>query len=122
MNQWNILVVEDEPDGQEVIRDILENHSIGAETVGLAETAIQCLGEKSYTGLIIDLALPGMDGMNLLQTIRNNDETAHLPCLAITAYHNSLVKQQALEAGFNAYLSKPFNEQSLMYELKRIMK
>ena len=118
-NDWNILVVEDEPDGQAVVSGILRNFNIATEAVGSAEEALHRLAEQSYTGVVIDLALPGMDGMDLLEAIRNNPDISTLPCVAITAFHSSKVKKQALEAGFDAYLSKPLDRTMFVEALNR---
>jgi len=118
---WHVLVVEDEPDGQEVVRGILDYFNIAADTVGTAEDAIHLLNQNSYNAAVIDLALPGMDGMELVAAIRDSRNTASLPCIAVTAFHTSAVKQQALEAGFNAYLPKPIDDVAFVSALDRLI-
>src|SRR5215470_429952 len=118
MGDWSILVVEDEPDAQEVMAEMLGHFEIEAELVGSAEEALSLLAERQYTAAVIDLALPGMDGLALMRTMRSNPQTADLPCVAVTAYHSSLVKKQALEAGCNAYMSKPLDDNHLLEELE----
>src|SRR4051794_39260214 len=113
---WQILVVEDEPDGQVVVSRLLKFFNITADAFGSAEEALQALGSKHYQAAIIDLALPGMDGLSLVGEIRNNNETASLPCIAITAYHTSSVRQQTIDAGFDAYFSKPLDDTSFIRE------
>lgn len=122
MKDWHILVVEDEPDGQEVVSGILGLLSISTDVVASAEEALQLLEENRYNAVIIDIALPGMNGMDLIEKIRANDTLSSLPCIAITAYHSSVVKQQALAAGFNSYFSKPIDDTSFMREVDRIVK
>src|SRR5258706_3997357 len=100
-----VLVVEDEPDGQEVIAQLLKHFLMETDQVASAEEALQLLTEHAYSGAVIDLALPGMDGWELLKLIRSTPHTTHLPCVAITAFHTSTVRQQALVSGFNAYFS-----------------
>lgn len=121
-SDWNILVVEDEPDGQAVVSGILRNSNIATDAVGSAEEALSRLANQSYTGVVIDLALPGMDGMDLLTAIRNDPSIADLPCVAITAFHSSKVKKQALDAGFDAYLSKPIDRTMFVEELSRVVR
>lgn len=121
MSGWHILVVEDEPDGQEVVRGILDYFQIAADAVGSAEAAMDYLENSQYNAVVIDLALPGMDGIELLAAIRNHAPTAHLPCVAITAFHTSAVKMQALEAGFDAYFPKPLDDMAFARELDRIL-
>ncbi len=120
-SDWKILVVEDEPDGQIVVGGILNYFSISMDAFNSAEEAIQALSDKLYTAVIIDLNLPGMDGISLVQAIRQNPPTADIPCIAITAYHTSTVKKQAIEAGFDAYFSKPLDDTSFIRELERVI-
>jgi CheY-like chemotaxis protein len=116
---WHILIVEDEPDGQEVIAGLLGQFDIAADAVGTAEEALDRLTRQSYTAAIIDLALPRMDGLALLKAIRNNPMTASLPCIVCTAYHSSLVKRQAIEAGCTAYLTKPLDDHFFVKEIDK---
>src|SRR5262245_35102797 len=121
VSEWVVLAVEDEPDGQEVIIGLLAHFGVQVDMVSSAEEALHFLGERPYHAVIVDLALPGMDGLTLLQTIRGNDFTAAMPCLVITAYHSSLVKKQAFDAGCDAYLTKPLQETDLYRELSRLL-
>jgi CheY-like chemotaxis protein len=118
---WNILVVEDEPDGQIVVARLLRYFNVSTDAVGTAEDAISALSEKNYTAAVIDLALPGMDGLQLIQNIRQNPDTSNLPCIAITAYHTSSVRQQAIDAGFDTYFSKPLDDTSFFREVSRVI-
>ena len=120
-SQWHVLVVEDEPDGQEVVQNLLDYFNIAADAVGTAEEAIEFLHDRRYHAAVIDLALPNMDGIELVTAIRRNEETTQLPCLAITAFHTSAVKQQALGVGFDAYVPKPINNKMFINELERII-
>jgi CheY-like chemotaxis protein len=120
-HDWQVLVVEDEPDGQEVVKGILNLFHIASDAVGTAEEAVEALQRTRYHAVVIDLALPGMDGMELVAAIRTNRDTAMLPCIAVTAFHDSAVRQQALEAGFDAYFPKPLNDTGFVRELDRIL-
>ncbi|MBN1121243.1 MAG: response regulator [Anaerolineae bacterium] len=104
-----ILVVEDEPDGQELVSRMLKVINVDIEVAGDGETGWDMLHEKNYTMAIIDLALPGMGGIELLNLIRDSDALQNLPCVAITAYHTPELKQQALAAGFDSYFAKPLD-------------
>ena len=119
--KWSILVVEDEIDGQEVVSSLLSNFNITSETAFTAEEALKLLNQKNYTGALIDLALPGMDGLSLVKRIRENPATAKIPCVAITAFHSSQVRQQAIAAGFNGYFPKPLEEISFVRELQYLI-
>jgi CheY-like chemotaxis protein len=71
--------------------------------------------------LIVDLALPGMDGWGFLREVQNNAATAHIPAVAVTAFHSANVARQTIEAGFKAYFPKPLDTMSFVRELTRII-
>ena len=120
-SEWVILAVEDEPDSQEVVVGLLDHIGIEVRIVGSAEEAISELSHNDYQAIILDLALPHMDGLTLLGIVQGNPTTAHIPCIVITAYDLSLVKKQALAAGCDAYLVKPLRERYLVDELRRVL-
>jgi CheY-like chemotaxis protein len=104
-----MLVVEDDRYGSEVVASMLRFHQISADFARSAEEALEFLDGNQYTMAIIDLNLPGKDGWSLLQAIQSNMPTASLPCIAITAYHDAKVAQEALHAGFAGYFPKPLH-------------
>lgn len=116
-SDWLVLIVEDEPDGLTIVSALLEANNIATHGVRTAEEALSLLSQHHYNGVIIDLALPGMDGWQLLAAIRADERTAHLPCFAITAYHNSTVRRQASESGFMDYFPKPLDDRHFVDEL-----
>lgn len=120
MSQKRVLVVEDEPDGQAVVRGLLRHLDVYPDTVATAEEAMHMLNANHYDGVILDIALPGMDGLELLTEIRHSD-LANLPCMIITAFHSSQVKQHALDAGCDVYFAKPLDKTSFMREFERMM-
>ncbi len=109
MSQYPILVVEDDPDGQEVVSRMLRQVNIETDWANSAEQAWEMLKANAYAGAIIDLALPGQDGFQLLQSIRRDAALNRLPCIAVTAYHSPELKHDALAGGFDGYFAKPLN-------------
>jgi CheY-like chemotaxis protein len=118
MTTAHVLIVEDDPDGQEVIATILDYYQLSADVASSAEDAIDLLEQRNYDVAVVDLALPNIDGWRLLQIIRSQPRTAYLPCLAITAYHSADVALKAIEVGFNSYLPKPFDTNTFINELR----
>ncbi|MBL8118898.1 MAG: response regulator [Anaerolineae bacterium] len=104
-----ILVVEDDPDGQEVVARILKQVKQEVQIASTAEEAWEMLQQTAYAGAIIDLALPGQDGFQLLNAIRNDARISGLRCIAVTAFHTPELKYDALRNGFNGYFAKPLN-------------
>ena len=121
ISSWRVLVVEDEQDSMDVVTDILGYYNIETHGAHTAEEALAMLEEIAPTLVIIDLALPGMDGWGLFNAIRDNPATAGITAVAITAYHSANVAQEAIQAGFDAYFPKPIEATSLVRELERIV-
>src|SRR5262245_51886845 len=111
---WNVLVVEDDPDGQDVVQRILRHYKIAYQAAYDAETALELLANQQYTFAVIDLALPGLDGWGLLKAIKGDPQMAEMPCFAITAYHSTEVVMQAINNGFAAYFPKPLDATSFV--------
>jgi CheY-like chemotaxis protein len=121
MSNRTILVVEDDPDGQEVMSRMLIQAQAEVEVAGSAEDALELLEIRPYAGVIIDLALPGQDGFQLLSAIRSNADLSKLPCIAVTAFHTPEMRHQALESGFDAYFAKPVNRTLLLGALDELL-
>ncbi len=117
MSDLRILLIEDEIDGQEVVATILEMNGLDVDVVGDGNSALSQLDDKAYDVAIVDIALPDIDGWNLIEQIKQRDDLSHLYCIAITAYHDSSVRQRANEVGFDAYLPKPINADHLVRAL-----
>lgn len=117
-----VLIVEDEPDGRELVSRLLMVANISIEVAADGEEAWAMLQENSYMSAIVDLALPGMDGIELLRKIRAHPELSALPCIAITAYHTPELKKQALNGGFDAYFPKPLDRTLFLEAVDRVIK
>lgn len=118
-----ILVVEDDPDGQEMVTTVLRHMKFDVDTADDGEEASKILfsTNAAYQAIIIDLALPGKDGWELLSEILDNPRTSSLPCIAVTAFHNSKLREEALRAGFTAYFPKPIDGTQLGREIERLI-
>lgn len=121
IKNWNVMVVEDEADSLELVQGLLTHYGIHSVAAVTGEEALHLLGQLSPTVVIIDLALPGVDGWGVLKAIRQNRALSHTPCVAITAFHTPELAEQAIEAGFNAYFAKPIDATSFVRELENLV-
>lgn len=117
------LIVEDDPDGADVLNMMLE--SVGLDTV-LVTSAEHALDElyhnpTMYDAVIIDLALPEMDGFELQGRLRDLPDLQHLVLIAVTAYHTPELKVKALDEGFDAYFAKPLDTTLFVQALERLL-
>lgn len=122
-SKWQILVVEDDADGQEVMATLLGHLNINADIAADAAEAEHFLFHSGnvYNAAIIDLALPDKNGWQILAEILENPQTAKLPCIAVTAYHTSKLREDAIVAGFKAYFAKPIDGTRFLRELESIL-
>jgi CheY-like chemotaxis protein len=123
MSDLWVLVVEDEPDGADVVERILRAGGLHTVVASSAEQALAQLENDPtrFQGIVIDLALPGMDGFELMEFLRNEPAVQHLPLVAITAFHTPELKVKALESGFDAYFAKPLNTNLFMQALEKLI-
>jgi CheY-like chemotaxis protein len=104
-----VLLVDDEPDSRELMREVLERHRACVTAVGSVGEAIDALGEARPDVVVSDIAMPGADGFELIRHIRSRGAQGggHLPALALTAYTRAEDRARALAAGFSMHASKP---------------
>lgn len=115
-----VLIVEDDPDGQELVSRMLHHHHIEVDMVENGEAALSLLDAHAYAGVVIDLRLPGMSGWLLLRNIQEKYATPKLPCIAITAYHSPEVAMEAKRAGFAAYFPKPLEAGEFIHKIQSL--
>lgn len=120
-SSWKVLVIEDENDAMELVRGVLEYHGISSVGASSGEEAISILQTFTPTLIIIDLALPGIDGWGVLSRLKANAKLSNIPRVAITAYHTAEVASKAIEEGFDAYFAKPLDATSFVRELQGIV-
>lgn len=113
----SVLIVDDDPNSRDILTKFLEHYGMQVESVPSGEDALAVLNHKSYTFVVIDLALPGMDGWELQQRIPNPAATL---AVAVTGYYTPLLAKEAKEAGFAAAFPKPIT-QSLVTSLQRLL-
>ena len=113
---YRIAVIEDHPDNQEVLKFILE--SVPDYEVIVFDNAIEVarlLAQGDSFDLIIsDIALPQMNGIEFARLVRNELNRTDLPIIAATAHAFDAWREAALEAGFDAYVTKPIKVATLL--------
>ena len=116
-----IAVVEDNPDNRLLVEALLEDEYEISEYETGAE-AVAGLPENVPDLVLLDISLPGMDGTEVLEWIRSQDEFIDLPVIALTAHAMSGDREKYLEMGFNDYLTKPIiDEDLLMGAIERLL-
>lgn len=121
----HILVVEDQPINQRVAQAILENLGHEAGFAFHGREALKLLEQKSWDLILMDLAMPEMDGLEATRKIRSREKeegTARTPIIAMTAYALEGDRERCLAAGMDDYLPKPITIESLRQVINRWLK
>ncbi|MBA5871907.1 MAG: response regulator, partial [Nitrospira sp. CR2.1] len=112
-----LLVVDDDPDICDLLRDRLESDGFQVETAADGESALRLLADTPVNGLLLDIALPEMDGFDVLRRVRPNHPA--LPVVMMTAVEALDRAMAAVEAGAQGYLLKPFDAARLRQIIDR---
>ena len=104
-----ILVVEDNERNLKLLRDVLEYAGYDVRVARTAEDGISLAASEPPDLVLMDLQLPGIDGMEALRRLRESPRTAGIPVVAVTAQAMKQDRERALEAGFNGYIEKPIS-------------
>jgi signal transduction histidine kinase/ActR/RegA family two-component response regulator len=116
-----ILIVEDEPDTLEML--VASFRSRGFETIACssAAEALECVVREQFDILISDIAMPDMDGLQLIRNLRLRPELAMVPAIALTGYASQTDAKAAISAGFDLHLSKPIDPGDLMAAVNNLI-
>ena len=116
LDNVRILVVDDEPDGRELIARILQERGAKPQAAESGADALRLLSEQNFDVLLSDIGMAAMDGFDLIRRVRSFDEKRQspLPAIAITAYARPEDRQRSLLAGFHMHLSKPIDPRELV--------
>jgi len=117
----NILVIEDHPAQRKLAHHVLSAAGHSVTDTDAAEQAFACITEKRPEVILLDLALPGMDGLTLVRKLKANADTRDIPVVAVTSYPETFSKSDALESGCDAYLLKPLSVRTLPEELNDVV-
>lgn len=117
-----ILVVDDEKHIQELIGYNLETNGFKVETAYSGEDALEKIKIAPPDAIILDLMLPGIDGLEVCRQIRTNSATKDIPVIMLTAKSDEFDKVLGLELGADDYMTKPFSTRELLARVKAIFR
>jgi CheY-like chemotaxis protein len=103
-----LLVVDDDQRNQRYVRSALELDGHRVQVVRSAEDALDLLGRQAIDAVLLDMQLPGLDGLQAMALLRADPRTAALPVVAMTASVLPEKRREVMAAGFCAFLAKPF--------------
>ena len=121
MAKENILIVDDEEDVLELVRFNLEKNGYKVETAVSGEEAIAKARTKLPDLIILDLMLPGIDGLEVCKKLKSDSKTENIPVIMLTAKIEEADIVTGLELGAQHYITKPFSPKVLVARVRRIL-
>lgn len=115
-----ILIAEDDTKLLKTLKYIFESNNFSADGVTNGEDALEYAQSEEYDGLILDIMMPGMDGIQVLQKLRNMNITT--PALFLTARTEVAQRVEGLDAGADDYLPKPFATSELLARTRAMIR
>jgi phosphate regulon transcriptional regulator PhoB len=117
-----ILIVDDEPDIVELVSYNLRKEGFSVSSASDGEEALGRIRKGKFDLVVLDLMLPGIQGMELCRILRKNPETESLPIVMLTAKGEATDKVIGLEIGADDYLAKPFSPRELIARIKAVLR
>jgi signal transduction histidine kinase/CheY-like chemotaxis protein len=119
MDGTTVLIVDDEADSCELLAALLERHGARVIQCDSAESALGVLTDIEANLLVADIAMPDIDGYELIRRVRRSN--AALPAIAVSAYARPEDRRRALAAGYDGYCSKPVEAPQLLRAVRQVM-
>jgi two-component system, cell cycle response regulator DivK len=117
-----ILIVEDNEKNRKLVRDVLQVKGYTTIESETAEEGIKLALDKSPALILMDIQLPGIDGITALKQLRADPKTKEIPVIAITASAMTHNRQTMLAEGFDGYQTKPISVKDFLAEVQRVLR
>jgi CheY-like chemotaxis protein len=122
MTEAKILIVEDDPMNMELFRDLLEVQGYTIYEAIDADGAIEQAKENKFDLILMDIQLPGMDGLTATKIIKERSKNTSTPIIALTAYAMKGDKERIEGAGCDGYITKPINTKDFSIKVAMFLK
>jgi two-component system alkaline phosphatase synthesis response regulator PhoP len=122
MPKEKILVVEDEEDILELLTFNLQKEGYQVTGKGTGEDGLRAAGKEQPDLVILDLMLPGVDGLDVCRRLKNDHKTAHIPIVMLTAKSEESDIVTGLELGADDYVTKPFSPRVLIARVRSVLR
>lgn len=122
MTKKHIFVVEDEEDILELLQYNLSREGYSVSTAKDGEEAVRMIPRKPPDIILLDLMLPGLDGLEVCRTLKKNPKTANIPIVMVTAKGEESDVVMGLELGADDYIPKPFSMKVLIARVRTVLR
>ena len=116
-----ILVVEDQDDNKRIMRDLLTSAGYAVLEASSGVEAIEVAQRERPDLILMDIQLPGMDGHEATRRLKGDPDMMHIPIVAVTSYAFDGDRQEAMEAGSDAYFAKPVSPREILAKVESLV-
>ncbi len=116
----DVLLVDDDPVLLEVLSTVLDLEEFTVVTADDGEQALAAVARHRPQVVVCDVAMPGIDGFEVCRRLKADPDTSQLPVVLLTAHGGTQERQAGLDAGCDAYLTKPFSPLELIERLREV--
>ena len=116
-----ILIIEDNEKNRKLCRDVLQVKGYRTVEAETAEDGLKLAVEQSPALILMDIQLPGMDGITAMKQLKGDPKTQRIPIVAITASAMTNNRQAMLAEGFDGYQTKPITLKDFLGEVERVL-
>ncbi|HVT16825.1 MAG TPA: response regulator [Thermoanaerobaculia bacterium] len=122
MAREKVLIIEDEPDIAEVLQYNLEKEGFDVETARCGDAGLEAVRKEDPDLILLDLMLPGVDGLELTRMLKRDAATRRLPIVMLTARGEEVDRIVGLELGADDYITKPFSPREVVLRVKAVLR
>ncbi|MBM4055756.1 MAG: response regulator [Planctomycetes bacterium] len=122
MANEKVMVVEDNEKNRKLMRVVLKAKGYNVIEASTGEEALSMLKEQTPDIILMDIQLPGIDGLTLIRQIKADESKKDIPIIAVTAHAMRGDEQKILDTGCNAYVSKPIDTRELPITVEKYLK
>ena len=122
MARERILLIEDEADIAEVLQYNLEKEGFAVEVALRGDSGLEALRRQAPDLLLLDLMLPGVDGLEITRLLKRDAGTSRVPIVMLTARGEEVDRIVGLELGADDYISKPFSPREVVLRVKAVLR
>ncbi len=122
MPKQRILVVDDEHNILELVQYNLSEVGYEVVVADTGEQALELVAQQPFDLILLDVMLPGVDGLSVCSTLKRDEATAHIPIIMLTARGDEIDRVLGLEIGADDYVVKPFGVRELLARVKAMLR
>lgn len=118
MSAENILIIDDDPATTRLLEVLLMREGYNIQSENLSANAVQTSKEFSPNLIILDLMMPGIDGMMVCKNMKKDPDLGEVPIIMFSAVSQKEIQAEALQAGINEYITKPIHPNDLKQRIR----